>query len=231
MMMLLLGVLLTYEASGQLNRSQIDKRNKKQQHVSGMVQPVQNSKQLERYQSNLREFDFAFNTKNINKLHESQKKLLSQMRIVIQESERKILRTRNAVNQSNRRLQSGRKEVKHGQTAISLPEDTSQIYRNDQQAKQDDRQKLHHDQMAMKHYVERLNRQKKILATLERYTFSLDSAERKNFRINRRLFEEFSSLMVADLSASKMELIEGPGELTEDQRMPKGNSRKTRQKN
>lgn len=102
--------------------------------------------------------------------------------------------------------------------------------RDDRRDKRDDKRDARDDKADLEKQIARTARQKRILNTLEVFTFSFEPNVMEKAVANKRLMIEFIQTMEADIAATKAELIEDKGEAKEDRKEGREDRRERRER-
>lgn len=189
--------------------------------------------QLAAFKTKVDAFEQAFINKNQAKVKALKKDLLTDMRREIEQSERKIAQDQKELTKSKAEVNSSNREVRRSRRdAVTADGDIGdgRDLRDDRRDKRDDQRDAKDDKADLERQIARTAQQKKILTTLEAYTFTFEASAQERAMANKRLLNDFVTTMEADIAATKAELAEDQAEKREDSRERREDRREVRER-
>lgn len=229
----LLAIAFTNISNAQVVRNAKEATDNRKAIEIGQAQLEKDIAQLAAYKTKVNAFDGAFANKQLKKVRSLKVDILTDMRREIEQSERKIAQDKKELTQSVSEVKSSKREVRRSRRDRATPDGDvgdGRDLRDDRRDKRDDKRDARDDKADLEKQIARTARQKRILNTLEVFTFSFEPNAMEKAVANKRLMNEFIQTMEADIAATKAELIEDKRGAKEDRKERREDKRERRER-
>ncbi|MBT3209974.1 MAG: hypothetical protein HN704_15860 [Bacteroidetes bacterium] len=204
LLLALIVLLFQFEIFAQKNRNANEAAQNKEQLKIDEATLKQDNIELDIFKVKLVKFEKAYLKKNFPKVKALKIDIISDIHREIEQSEIKIEREKLEAKQSKNEVKSESKEIRKRKGHN----------RGDRYDKRDDERDLKDDLKDLEKQIDRTNRQKAILETIELHTFGFTEVSLGT----KKLLHEFAETMEDDIAATKREIQETIAEQEEDKR-------------